>query len=121
MLWAELWLFFSIWVFFHDHSRITGMKMNGEGISVTPDYHLHSLHWHSDISLAITAESSPLHIPSKLRDDIYIYIITELIYLLLLLSNSGGGGGGVGRIDFFYLRGIVYPCLSIVIGKPFYV
>ena len=93
MLWAELWLFFSIWVFFHDHSRITGMKMNGEGISVTPDYHLHSLHWHSDISLAITAESSPLHIPSKLRDDIYIYIITELIYLLLLLSNSGGGGG----------------------------
>ena len=26
-----------------------------------------------------------------------------------------------GRIDFFYSSGIVYPYLSIVIGKPFYV
>ena len=25
--------FFSIWVFFHEHSRITGLQGNGEGIS----------------------------------------------------------------------------------------
>ena len=34
----------------------------GEGISLTPHYHFHPLHRHLDISRAITAESSPLHI-----------------------------------------------------------
>ena len=60
----ELWItsFFSIGVFFHDHSRITGLKGNGEGISLTPHYYFHPLHRHLDISQAITAESSPLHI-----------------------------------------------------------
>ena len=28
--------FFSIWVFFHEHSRITGLHEKGEGISLTP-------------------------------------------------------------------------------------
>ena len=56
--------FFSIWVFFHDHSQITGQQGKGEGISLTPRYHFHSLHRHLDISRAITAESSPLHIGS---------------------------------------------------------
>ena len=28
--------FFSIWVFFHEHSRITGLQGKGEGISLTP-------------------------------------------------------------------------------------
>ena len=37
--------FFSIWVFFHDHSW-------------TYLYHFHPLHKHLDISQAITAESS---------------------------------------------------------------
>ena len=58
-------LFFFIWVFFHVHSRITGLQGKGEGISLTPHYHFHSLHRHLDISWAITAESSPLHIPSS--------------------------------------------------------
>ena len=57
--------FFSIWVFFHDHSRITGLQGKGEGISLTPHYHFHPLHRHLDISRAITAESSPLHIASS--------------------------------------------------------
>ena len=57
--------FFFIWVFFHVHSRITGLQGKGEGISLTPHYHFHSLHRHLDISWAITAESSPLHIPSS--------------------------------------------------------
>ena len=34
----------------------------GEGISLTPHYHFHPLHRHLDIGLAITAESSLLHI-----------------------------------------------------------
>ena len=59
------YIFFSIWVFFHDHSRITGLQGKGEGISVTPHYHFHPLHRHLDISRAITAESSPLHIASS--------------------------------------------------------
>ena len=54
--------FFSIWVFFHEHSRFTGQQRKGEGIYLTPLYHFHPLHRHLDISRAITAESSPLHI-----------------------------------------------------------
>ena len=37
----------------------------GEGISLTPHYHFHPLHRQLDISRAITAESSPLHIASS--------------------------------------------------------
>ena len=55
--------FFSVWVFSHDHSRITGLQGKGEGISLTPHYHFHLLHRHLD-SRVITAESSPLHIVS---------------------------------------------------------
>ena len=58
-------LFFSIWVLFHEHSRITGLKGKGEGIPLTPHYHFHLLHRHLGISQAITAESSPLHIASN--------------------------------------------------------
>ena len=58
-------VFFSIWVFFHEHSRITGLQGKEEGISLTPHYHFHPLHRHLDISRAITAESSPLRIASS--------------------------------------------------------
>ena len=51
--------FFSIWVFFHEHSRFTGQQGKGEGIYLTPLYHFHPLHRHLDISRAIAAESSP--------------------------------------------------------------
>ena len=57
--------FFSMWVFFHKHSRITGLQGKGEGVSLTPHYHFHPLHTHLDISREITAESSPLHIASS--------------------------------------------------------
>ena len=57
--------FFSIWAFFHEHSRITGMQGNGEDISLSPHYHFHPLHRHSDISRAIAAGSSPLQIASS--------------------------------------------------------
>ena len=58
----SFFVFFSIWVFFHEHSRFTGQQGKGEGIYLTPLYHFHPLHRHLDISQAITAESSPLHI-----------------------------------------------------------
>ena len=54
-------VFFSIWVFFHEHSRITGLQREGEGISLP----LPLVHRHLNISRAITAESSPLHIASS--------------------------------------------------------
>ena len=47
--------FFSIWVFFHEHSRFAGQHEKGECISLTPLYHFHPLHRHLDISWAITA------------------------------------------------------------------
>ena len=58
----NIYIFFSIWVFFHEHSRFTGQQGKGEGIYLTPLYHFHPLHRHLAISRAITAESSPLHI-----------------------------------------------------------
>ena len=58
-------LFFSIWVLFHEHSRITGLQEKGEGIPLTSNYHLHLLHICLGISREITAESSPLHIVSS--------------------------------------------------------
>ena len=61
----KIFFFFSIWVFCHDHSRITRLQGKGEGISSTPHYHFHPLHRYLDISRAITAKSSPLHIGSN--------------------------------------------------------
>ena len=49
-------------MFFHEHSGFTGLQGKGKGIYCTPLYHFRPLHRHLDISRAITAESSPLHI-----------------------------------------------------------
>ena len=59
--------FFSIRVFFHDHPQITGPQGKGEGIYLTPHYHFHLLQKHLDISRAVTAESSPLHLVSECK------------------------------------------------------
>ena len=58
-------LFPYLWVFFHEHSRIKGLQEEEEGISLNPHYHFHPLHGRLDISRAVTAESSPLHIASS--------------------------------------------------------
>ena len=39
----QCYFFFSMWDFFHKHSRITRLQGKGEGISVTPHYHFHPL------------------------------------------------------------------------------
>ena len=57
--------FFSIWVFFHEHSRFTGQQGKGEGIYLTTLYHFHPLHRHLDIRQVITAERLPLYIASS--------------------------------------------------------
>ena len=57
--------FFSIWVFFHEHSQFAGQQEKGETISFTPLFRLHPFHRHLDITWAITTESSPLHITSS--------------------------------------------------------
>ena len=62
---STMGVFFSIWVFFHEHSRITGLKGKAESISLTPHYHFHPPHRHLDVSRVITAESSHLHIASS--------------------------------------------------------
>ena len=58
-------LYISIWVFFNEHSRLTGHQWKKEAIPLTPLYHFHPLRRHLDISRAITAEGSPLHIASS--------------------------------------------------------
>ena len=55
-----LFLFYSIWFFFHEYSRFTGQQVKGEAIFLYPFYHLHPLHRHLDISWVIAIESSPL-------------------------------------------------------------
>ena len=57
--------FVSIWIFFPEHSRFTGQQGKGEAISVILLYNFHPLHRHLNISRAIPAESSPLHIVNR--------------------------------------------------------
>ena len=57
--------FFSIWVLFHKHSRITWLQGNGEDIPLTPQYHFHLLHRYLDIGWVITAERSSQHIAQQ--------------------------------------------------------
>ena len=63
-IYVYVYIFFLSWVFFHKHSRITGLQGKSEGISLTPHYHFQPLHRHLDIGQAITAKSSLLHIAS---------------------------------------------------------
>ena len=87
--------FFSIWFFFHNHSRTTGMQGKRESISLTTHYHFHPLHRHLDISQAITAESSPLHIASRqtqtfglLSNPFLVVLLTFSQILSYIFSNS---------------------------------
>ena len=57
-----LFLFFSIWFFFHKYSRFTGQQVKGEAISLYSFNHFLPLHRHLGISWVIAAESSPLRI-----------------------------------------------------------
>ena len=61
ILMRVFFFFFSIWVFFHGHSRFTGQQGKGEATSLTPLYHFDPLHRHLDISRAITAEFTSAH------------------------------------------------------------
>ena len=54
-------VFFSIWVFFHEHLRFGGQQRKREVISLTPLYHFHPLRRQLNIIRVITAESSSLH------------------------------------------------------------
>ena len=47
------------------NSRVIGLQGKREGIYLTPQYHFHPLHRYLDISRAIAAGRSPLHIGSS--------------------------------------------------------
>ena len=79
--------FFSIWVFFRNRSRITGLQGKGEGISLKPHYYFHPLHRHLDINRAITAESSPLHIGSS-RTRTRNLLVSERSERLIIEHNN---------------------------------
>ena len=65
LIFRVLRYFFSIWVFFHKHSRFTRQRRKGEVISLTPLCHCYLLHRNLNISQVNTAESSSLHIASS--------------------------------------------------------
>ena len=58
-------LFFSIWLFFHEHLRFSEQEGKWETIYLTPVYHFRSFHRQLDISCTITADSSPLYIANS--------------------------------------------------------
>ena len=58
-------LIFSIWVFLQEHSRVTGQLEKEDAIFSIPPYIFLPPHRQLDISRAITAENSPLHIASS--------------------------------------------------------
>ena len=58
-------LFFSMWVFFHEHWWITGLQGKGRAFHYLLTTPFHPLHRHLDISGTMTAESLPLHIASS--------------------------------------------------------
>ena len=60
---------FSIWVFYHEHSRIAGQQGKGEVIYLTPLYHFHPLHSRLDIGRAIAAGGSPLRMAGSRQAD----------------------------------------------------
>ena len=61
----EIVFLFSVWVFFHEHSRFKGQQGKGEAISLTLLCHFRPLHRHLDISRVITAETTTLDIASS--------------------------------------------------------
>ena len=95
-------IFFSIWVFFHNHSRITGLQRKGEGISLTPHCHFHPLRIHLGISWAITAESSRLHIRSSRTRTGNLWSLSA-IYPILGISNIPYFTLNVNLIPIFHL------------------
>ena len=58
----QLQLFFSIWVFFHEHSQFTGQQEKGKVICLTGLYHFYPLCSYLSISRATKAETLLLYI-----------------------------------------------------------
>ena len=61
---ADRWIDFFFYLGFLSRT-FTTHRTQGEGITLTLRYHFYPLHRHLDISWAITAQSSPLHIASS--------------------------------------------------------
>ena len=68
--------FFSIWVFFHEHARITGFQGKREGISVTPHYHFHPLYRRLGIGRATGLETGPIYMfdPTSMKTNYRIFL-----------------------------------------------
>ena len=89
------YLGFLSWIFMNHRTAAEG----GGGVSLTPHYHLHLLHRNLDISWAITAESSPLYIPTQKSG---IKQIQFLCTLSLLMYTS------IPYIDYIFFIFISY-------------
>ena len=78
-------VFFSIWILFHEHSRITGQQRRGMLFILTPLYIFYPFHRHLDISLAITTDSCPRHIANSSWET---FIPERKLHILNTKSNS---------------------------------
>ena len=65
---------FSIWVFFHEYSRLIWQQGKGEVIFLCTFYHVHPLHRHLDISQVIATESSLLEIAGNQTRTVNLWI-----------------------------------------------
>ena len=87
-------LFFPIWDFLHNHSRIKGLQGKGEGILLTPQYHFHLLHRHLDIGRGNITGGSPLIRVS--------HVVALLAVFILFYGQSWQGGVfNTMKIDHF--------------------
>ena len=91
--------FFSIWVLFHEHSRITGLQGKGEGIPLIPHWHFHPLHRHLDIGRVITKTSLEHELLTDVFHGFWQQASTgHLIFrTILLMAVSGFYVFGVGH------------------------
>ena len=111
----KFYFFVSIWVFLfmniHESQDCSG---RGRAFSLTPHYHFHPLHWHLDISRAITAKSSPLHIASSwTRTGTFAFRAQVTNHQTTRLSEDFKKMTGFKNL-FIYLSRKVYPFIAIM-------
>ena len=76
--------FFLSGIFYTNIHESQDCRRRGGGISLTPHYHFHPLHKHLDISWAITAESSPLHIASSWTQTANLWFLSASLLLRVI-------------------------------------
>ena len=109
----QLQLFFSIWVFFHDHSQFIGQQEKWEVICLTGLYHFHQFCSYLNISRATKAETSlPLIASCRTRTRNFDYCTPPQLQLFIKYRTSSEQQ----YCRYFYLQ----PWLSEQLLSPLF-